>query len=226
MMLGQSIPITTNDFTIPLLVQPTHKLVPASHAVVEGGQAHLQTTLLEGGTNAVIDSGSEAFTWGSSSLGITVQEEGGGSGQGGLTTDQALQLQQTQQATWPQHLVDNLTLQALGAGSSELPINANLTSPVFAVIVRITAIPPDLLPQTPDDDYWVKTLAVVRIFRGSDLWLRVPIHTSSKIVNLWIEGIALGLMDAVLTAGWLLDLTLQTTFLPGVEGQVFLMRVP
>jgi hypothetical protein len=137
-----------------------------------------------------------------------------------------LQLQQTQQATWPQHVVDNLLTPFLGSGSADLPINANLTTPVFGVIVRLTSIPPELEAQTPDGDYWVKTLAVVRIFRGSDLWLRVPIHTSSKLINLWIEGLSLGLADAVLQAGWLLDLTLQTTFLPGVTGDVFLMRVP
>jgi hypothetical protein len=114
----------------------------------------------------------------------------------------------------------------LGTGSSTSPVAGNLTTPVFGVIVRLTAIPETLTPQTPDGLYWVKTLASVLIFRGSDIWLRVPIHTPSKLINLWVEGISLGLADAVLNAGWLLNLTIQVFFLEGVEGEVFLMRVP
>jgi len=137
-----------------------------------------------------------------------------------------LQLQQASQATWPEHLVDSLALADLGLGDGDSPIGADLTTPVFGVIVRILSFPEELLPQTPDQDYWVKTLAVVRVFRGSDIWLRVPIHTSSKLINLWVEGIALGLADAVLSAGWLLDLSIQVDFLEGVTGQVLLMRLP
>ena len=187
----------------------------------------VQLQLHQGTVGTVVDSGTQEMIWQPSSN-VALVDTGGTTTQppGGLTDAQALQLQQTQEATWPQHLVDQLTTVNLGTGSSSSPINANLGSPVFGIIVRITAVPSDLHPQTPDDNYWVTTLAVVRIFRGSDLWLRVPIHTSSKLINLWMEGLALGLADAVLSAGWLLNLTLQTSFLPGVEGQVLLMRVP
>jgi len=82
-----------------------------------------------------------------------------------------------------------------------------------------------LSPITPDGDYWVKTLAVVRIFRGSDLWMRVPIHTSDKIVPLTGEGFAAAVVE-VLTNLWLLNMSVQVSFLEGVLGEVFLMHFP
>jgi len=196
-------------------------------ALATGANVFVQLQLHQGTVGTVVDSGTQEMIWQPSSN-VALVDPGGTTTQppGGLTDVQALQLQQTQEATWPEHLVDQLTTVNLGTGNSSTPINANLTSPVFGIIVRITTIPPDLKPQTPDENYWVPTLAVVRIFRGSDLWLRIPIHTSSKLINLWMEGLALGLADAVLSAGWLLNLTLQTSFLPGVAGQVLLMRVP
>lgn len=209
---------------VQVLMNPDRVSAWGTHTLPIEGQAWVRLRLRD--EFGVQDESTIQVPWdGQAGLGVQIPWIGRQQG-GGLTESEALQLQQTQEATWPEHLVDQLTLVNLGTGSSSLPINANLTSPVFAVIVRLTAVPSDLLPQTPDGDYWVPTLATVRIYRGSDLWIRAPIHTSSKIVNLWVEGLALGLADAVLSAGWLLNLTLQTTFLPGVQGQVFLMRVP
>lgn len=144
----------------------------------------------------------------------------------GLTPSQAQELKESRDATWPAHLVDQLAVQSLGVGNSQLPIAANLDTPVFGVIVRLNTIPAGLSPQTPDQLYFTKTLASVLVFRGSDIWLRVPVHTPSKLINLWIEGLALGLADAVLNAGWLLQLSLQVFFLEGVAGEVLLMRTP
>lgn len=144
----------------------------------------------------------------------------------GLTPAQAQDLAQTQDATWPAFPVDTLTLTPVAGTPVGGTVSANLTSPVFGVIVRIASVPPQLLPSTADGDYWVSGLAVVRVYRGTDLWLRVPVHTSSKLINLWVEGLALGLADAVLNAGWLLNLTLQVSFREGVTGTVHLMRVP
>lgn len=191
----------------------------------EGSQITVNVTIQPDGGGPAADTGSATFPW-TNTAGVPellTQVAGGGTG---LTPEESVQLQQTQQATWPEHLVDQLAVASLGIGTSDTPIAANLTSPVFGVIVRIHEVPPELTPKTPDGDYWVTTLAVVRVFRGTDIWLRIPIHTSSRLINLWVEGLALGLADAVLSAGWLLQLSIQVDFLPGVSGEVLLMRLP
>jgi hypothetical protein len=185
----------------------------------------VQVVLYDSSQN-VIDNGQATIPW-STTAGIGRQQflQPTDTG-GGLTPQESQQLQQTHDSTWPQFVVDSLTLAPVTSGPTGNPVAANLTSPVFGVIVRLANVPADLKAQTPDGDYWIPTLAVVRIYRGSDMWLRIPIHTSSKLINLWVEGLALGLADAVLNAGWLLNLTLQCWFREGVTGEVFLMRVP
>jgi hypothetical protein len=195
------------------------------YAAGAGATVHVVLSL-ESQSLGQVDAGNISMQWQPTSGQAIVTQDHTGSVQQGLTPAQAQELKQSRDATWPAHLVDQLTLQFLGAGSSTTPIAGNLSTPVFGVIVRLTSIPSELQPQTPDGIYWVKTLASVLIFRGNDIWLRVPIHTPSKLINLWVEGIALGLADAVLNAGWLLNLTIQVFFLEGVEGQVFLMRTP
>lgn len=191
---------------------------------VDGSNVRVIVELIENGNT--IDSGATVSPW-SDSAGIGAQiSDREQQGTGGLTPIESQQLLQTQQSTWPQHLVDTLTLFPLTAGPVHGPIAANLTSPVFGIIVRIATFPEQLQPNTPDGDYWYPSLAVVRVFRGSDTWMRVPIHTSSKLINLWVEGLMLGLADAVLSAGWLLNLSVQVWFREGVTGEVFLMRVP
>src|SRR5215467_4708546 len=207
------------------IVGVDHQWSSGQFAAGAGATVHVILSL-ESQSLGQIDTGNVGMAWQPTSGQAIVTADHTSSAGSGLTPAQATQLQQTQEATWPQHLVDQLTLQALGSGSGGSPIAGNLTTPVFGVIVRLTSIPAELEPQTPDGIYWVKTLASVLIFRGSDIWLRVPIHTPSKLINLWVEGIALGLADAVLSAGWLLNLTIQVFFLEGVEGDVFLMRVP
>jgi hypothetical protein len=191
----------------------------------DGDQMLVQVVLYDSSQN-VIDNGQATIPW-STTAGIGRQQflQPTDTG-GGLTPQESQQLQQTHDSTWPQFVVDSLTLAPVTSGPTGNPVAANLTSPVFGVIVRLANVPADLKAQTPDGDYWIPTLAVVRIYRGSDMWLRIPIHTSSKLINLWVEGLALGLADAVLNAGWLLNLTLQCWFREGVTGEVFLMRVP
>lgn len=197
-----------------------------NRGIQDGAVVTINATVQESGGGPANDSGTGQATWSTDAgLGNLILETGGSTG-GGLTPTQSTQLEQTHDSTWPQFLVDNLTLQSVTNGPTGNPVAANLTAPVFGVIVRIANVPADLLPQTPDGNYWIPALAVVRIFRGADLWLRIPIHTSSKIINLWVEGLALGLADAVLNAGWLLNLTLQAWFREGVTGEIFLMRVP
>ena len=104
-------------------------------------------------------------------------------------------------------------------------VNAQLPNPCWGVIVRLAEVPEELQPQTPDGDYWVKTLAVIRIFRGADMWQRIPIHTSSKLYSLLDASIVAGITGVTATQ-WFLDLSVQVSFLPGVTGKVFLMLLP
>ena len=209
-----------------ILTVPSEQWGFGQHAQVEGQPVHLVTQLVDGSNGQLVDSGEAQFVWAPSSGEAIVTQEHVATGGTGLSPLEAQQLDETHASTWPEHLVDQLLTADLGHGSSTSPVAGNLTTPVFGVIVRITAIPETLAPQTPDGLYFVKTLASVLIFRGSDIWLRIPIHTPSKLINLWVEGLALGLVDAVLSAGWLLNLSIQVFFLEGVEGDVLLMRTP
>ena len=143
----------------------------------------------------------------------------------GLTAEQAEQVAATNEATALSSLTDALTLTELTNGPSSGPLVVPLSSVTFGVIVRLTSIPVGLEPQTPDGQYWVKTLAVVRVFRGNDLWIRAPIHTPTRIVSFEREGLTVWVANLTLTQ-WLLNIRLLVDFLPGVTGQVFQMHFP
>lgn len=192
-------------------------------AVNEGGTVHMLMTLTEPG-NVVIDSNQDdTATWSLAQLATTVQEHAGTGG--GLTDEQSLQLSQTNAATFPSQLVDNLTLQTVPLGPDGNVTGHALTAWVFAVIVRITGLSDAFTPLEPDEDYFVPTLATVRITRGNDLWQRTPIHTTTKIVRLDGEGI-IAAVSATTGALWLLAMTLDVKFRPGVTGTVHLMNTP
>lgn len=144
---------------------------------------------------------------------------------GGLTTEQAQQLEGTAETSVVAELTDALTLTELTSGPTGNPLVVQLNSVTFGVIVRLTTIPAGLVPQTPDNQYWVKTLAVVRVFRGNDLWIRAPIHTPTKIVPFEKEGLVVWVANATLTQ-WLLNIRVLVDFLPGVTGQVYQMHFP
>lgn len=143
----------------------------------------------------------------------------------GLTALQAQQLAETHQSTFPVISVDSLTLQALTQGPAGGVVAAQLGAWIYGVIVRIATVPPEFNVNTADGDYWVKSLAVVRIYRGSDVWKRVPVHTSSKLISFVEEGIV-SAVAAVLPIQWLLQISVQVSFAPGVTGEVFLMTTP
>jgi len=143
----------------------------------------------------------------------------------GLTPTQASQLEEVHGQTFLSRTIDQLTLHEITNGPTGAPVGFNFEGWAWGVIVRLTAVPGDAEPQTPDGDYWVRTLAVVRIYRGVDLWLRVPIHTSSKIIPFAEENVLVG-VSALTPTQWALQLSLQAWFGPGVEGQIFWMNFP
>lgn len=142
---------------------------------------------------------------------------------GGLTDQQAQQITNIELATHPALFIDNFTLVEVTSGPQGGTVGANLDNPIFGVLVRLSSVPPSPPAQTPDADYWIPTMAVFRLYRGSDLWMRVPVHTSSKLIPLQSETFMTFAAD-VLGAYWALDITVQVSFRVGVTGQVFLVR--
>lgn len=195
-----------------------------SLVVDEGLAVNLNATLQTQGGGAADDSGTGTAIW-TNTAGLTnVIQHQGGSG-GGLTDVQAQQLTEVHSSTVIDQVVNAITLTEISPGITGDPVSAFLPELVFGVIVRIANVPIELVPNTPDGDYWLPSLAVCRVFRGSDLWLRVPIHTSSKLISFWTENLLVGI-SAVTFTEWLLNLSVQVTFRAGVTGQVFLMRFP
>jgi hypothetical protein len=194
----------------------------------EGRQVHVQMQLFDPAhPQTPIDSGTLTTTWSSTvSLQTLIQREAGNQGGGGLTDQQAQQLAETHLATVPALNIDALTtINLTPGGPSAGPINSALPDTTFGFIVRIANVPIDLLPQTPDGDYWYPTVAVARLFRGSDLYHRWPIHTSSKMVSFYDESPVIALATSI-GAEWALQLSLQVDFLDGVTGSVLLLRFP
>lgn len=144
---------------------------------------------------------------------------------GALTEEQSVQLQETWQSSFPAISLDSLTLEEISSGPQGGVVAANLGAWIYGVLVRIREVPPEFRFDTADGDYWVRSLAVVRIYRGSDLWKRVPIHTSSKIVSFVDEGLTVA-VATILPLQWLIQLSVQVSFAEGVLGQVYLMNQP
>lgn len=191
-------------------------------ALAEGSSAFVVVQLVQPG-NVVVDSGTQAIKWTGTNAGFTSEIDQGASG--GLTTDQAAQLQRTDQNVSLTIPFDNLGLVPLTSGPSFGPVNAFINEWVWGCIVRIANVPDDLVAGTPDGDYWTASLAVVRVYRGSDLWLRVPIHTSSKMVGFFSSDLVAA-VAAITPLQWILEMSLQVTFRAGVSGEVFLMHHP
>lgn len=172
----------------------------------------------------VVDSGTlPSMTWQSTAtLTQLLKELQGETGTGSFTEEDRALLTQTQEATFPAISMDALTLQEITSGPQGGFVASFLNVWIMGIIVRIAEVPPDLVPSTADGDYWFKSLAVVRIYRGSDLWKRVPVHTSSKLIDFVEEGLVTA-VTSVLPLQWLLNMSVQVSFSEGVTGQVFLM---
>lgn len=140
----------------------------------------------------------------------------------GLTDVQAQQVEETHLAVFPAISLDALTLEEVTNGPQGGVVSQNLLFWIYGVIVRIAEVPEQYRVNTADGNYWTKSLAVVRIYRGSDLWKRVPVHTSSKLISFVEEGLETA-VSAILPIQWLLQISIQVSFAEGVTGQVFLM---
>jgi len=158
-------------------------------------------------------------------LGVQISKETS-SPSGGLTPSQDQALQEVHQSTFVDHILDALTLDPMSPpGGGPGPFNRTLLTPTAGILVRMTSIAIEAQPGTPDGDYWLPTLAVIRLFRGQDLWHRVPVHTSSKLYYWLDENVVVGATQAVFS-GWLLNMSVQVTILEGCQAEVFILRYP
>jgi hypothetical protein len=145
---------------------------------------------------------------------------------GGLTPQQDQALQEVHQSTFVDHLLDALTLDPMSPpGGAAGPFSRTLLTPTAGILVRMTSIAAGLLPDTPDGDYWLPSLAVIRLFRGSDLWKRIPVHTSSKLYYWLEENVVVGATQAVFSQ-WLLNMSVQVTIREGCLAEVFVLHYP
>lgn len=154
-----------------------------------------------------------------------LREESQTPSNGALTPEQALQLQEVHSQTFLSISLDALLLQELTNGPQGGVVAANLGAWIYGVIVRIAEVPPEFRVDTADGLYWARSLAVVRIYRGTDLWKRVPVHTESKLISFVEEGLV-SAVAAIVPLQWLLQISIQVSFAEGVTGRVFLMTEP
>lgn len=193
---------------------------PGLAGLAEGQSAHVSMEL-HGQNNVLLDTGTASFPWSLGAAGAAYQS----SQTTGFTSEDRAVLQTIDAWTVVDTFITSLTLESMGSAPPGGQLAVSLTEWRYGIIVRLTQIPPDLQPQTPDLDYWVKTLAVVRIFRGTDILQRIPIHRSSQIIPFEGNGMILTLARATIDL-WAPGLSVEVDFGPGVAGEALLMKLP
>jgi len=121
--------------------------------------------------------------------------------------------------------LDRMTLSEATAGPTCQPVRFTVGIWFFGIIVRVTTIPPELVPKTPDHEWYFPDLAVLRIFRGADCEYRRGIHTPTFMQERpWQWGMPF-LQDNALGAPPP-DTTIAVDWRDGVCGQVFVQNLP
>lgn len=217
--------VSVTDPHVPTQVKFTPSqsfAIPMQNAFQQSRAASLRVQLVSSGTvseQLVVPVQLDVLGW------LNEQATKQAAAGSGFTTEDRALLQQTQGSTFLSLSLDELFLEELTSGAQGGFVNANLGVWIYGVIVRIATVPADFRVDTADGDYWLKSLAVVRIYRGSDVWKRVPVHTSSKLISFVEEGLV-SAVAALLPIQWLVGISVQVSFAEGVTGRVFLMRQP
>lgn len=143
-----------------------------------------------------------------------------------LIIDQASgPLQTTLAALFSRKTLDQLTLLPVTDGETCEPVRTIVNLWFSAVIVRVTTISFDLLPRTPDKEWYFPDLAVLRVFRGGDLLFRRGIHTPTFMVNQpwqWSWPV----LNEIPILGVPPDITVAVDWREGCCGEVFLFAWP
>lgn len=121
-----------------------------------------------------------------------------------------------------QHTLDLVTLVNLTPGGpTGSPVTSDISGTwVAGIIVRIATLGGPPAPGTPDNDWNLKDYAVLRIFRGTDLVKRVPIHNSSHF-EYPLPGYAWGLIGDIMLGSTPPWTSIEVDFAPGVTGSVY-----
>lgn len=93
------------------------------------------------------------------------------------------------------------------------------------IIVRLVDIPDGFPPITPDDDYRLRDLGVVTVYRGGDPWIRRPIHGSTCVVRLTDIWQSSPITPLIMVLG-LLDVSFRVDLAEGVTAQVYRLSPP
>lgn len=200
----------------------------------------------------VTSSASRAITWdGQSGLGLQAfQQRAGGAIQGGFTAEDRQLLQTTTDRTsllgeigqlvvstasglvpttlaeiFSRNTLDKLTLDELTSGETCDPVRVTVADWYYSIIVRVTTIREDLVPKTPDHEWYFPDLAVLRIFRGADLEYRRGIHTPTFKVEKPMEW-GWQILQAARVLGVAADYTIAVDWREGCCGRVFISRFP
>jgi len=121
--------------------------------------------------------------------------------------------------------LDLLTLSEVTSGETFDPVRADFALWYTGVIVRVTTISPELVPRTPDDQWYFPDLAVLRIFRGEDLLFRRGIHTPTFMQEQpWQWGWQI--LNQIPVLGVPPESSLAVDWRPGCGGRVFLQVLP
>jgi hypothetical protein len=234
-----------------VMMRNDNSLQSVSHAAVPSGTSvTLAASLIDDSTGIEIDSGSQAATWDATAgLGAQIFVKPTGQGQG-LTSTQSSQLASINSRTqavlgdtaptitdaegahaftlgemFTGKALDQLTLHEVSSGPGPGPFSSFVDTWFFGVIIRVSQLPAGAFPLTPAQDYYPADLAVLRVFRGSDMEQRFGIHTVSVLIpfhNLY-GGVVL---NESLLFGNPPTTSIEVEFALGAEGQVFLMRFP
>lgn len=220
--------------------------------IAEGGTAYLRVRLMDG--TSVIETATATPAWQQTAdlkslMELMFEAHPAGAA---LTPTQATQLQnasdnsdsiltgitstvtstagaitQTLGELFTQHTLDEMTLiNATPGGPTGSPVTYDISGQwINGVIVRIASYPPGTALTTPDEFWTYSDFAVLRIFRGTDLVKRVPIHSPSHM-EFPLPGYAFGLIGDFMLGTQPPWSSIQVDFAPGVTGSVYLMVPP
>lgn len=221
--------------------QPTETVVQSDVYAFQGFDSVRVMVELRDGAEAVLDSGAVTSIWATTDgLGRLV----GSTSVGGAFTESDRTLLQTVanalQVTigtatgdvthslaelFSRSTLDRLTLQEITSGPTSEPVRATVVGAFTGVIVRVTTIDPALIPITPDAEWFRPDLAVLRVFRGTDLVYRRGIHTPTFFAPHpwhWNDPV----FDSSLFFGVPPETGVYVDFRVNCAGQVFLAVLP
>jgi hypothetical protein len=217
--------VTTTSGLEQLMSRQPSEWTAGFYTAAAGETVYLIMQLVEEQTGDQVDEGHPSFIWAPGSSDALLLPQFMGSGSSGFTSTDRATLQATHDWSVPASFIDQLTLTEISPGETSLPVQAPLTTWSYGVLIRLTQVPPTAVFNTPDDGYCVKTLAVMRLFRGTDLLLRVPIHRTSQIIPFDGNGVILRIFTAEVDM-WAPGLTIEVDFGPSTAGHVYLLKLP